>query len=590
MTLGEALGLVEQRKAVSRRRKVFLVCGFQPLHLARFLQGHFAERFPDEAADIEVGLYGDLEGSLSAARSAQAEAAVLVLEWADIDPRLGLRSAGGWAVSVQADIVESCRGRLNQLLAGLRSLAASVPAAVVPPTLPLTLLGHTAGWQSSLSELELQKQVAEFCAEAGRIEGVSVLNSSRLARVSPEATRVDAMMDLRAGFPYTVGHASAVASQAVSLLFPPVPMKGLITDLDETVWSGIVGEVGADGVSWSLAEHTQIHGLYQQLLRHFSEMGVLLAIASKNEPSVVEEALRREDLLVPANSLFPVCANWGPKSHSVAEILRTWNVGAESVVFVDDSAMELDEVRRSFPGMTCLQFSKKQPAKTLEVFEKLRDLFGKAHVQREDALRQASIRANAAVQEAGRGGEGGGASGGEFVRGLQGRLTFDSVKNPSNTRLLELINKTNQFNLNGVRLTEGEWKRHLADPAGVVVSVSYEDRFGPLGVIGVVAGTRDAQRLSVSTWVMSCRAFSRRIEFHTLDYLFGWRDVAGVALAFRSTQRNSPLQDFISSVGLPVGDEGELVLTREAFQQRSHELPHTVADARHERAPGASDT
>ena len=138
-------------------------------------------------------------------------------------------------------------------------------------------------------------------------------------------------------------------------------MKGLITDLDETLWSGIVGEVGVAGVCWSLTDHAQIHGLYQQVLRHLSEMGVLLGIVSKNELAVVEEALRREDLLIPARSWFPVIAGWGPKSDSIGAILRTWNVGAESVVFVDDSAMELEEVRTAFPAMTCLPFSRKAP-------------------------------------------------------------------------------------------------------------------------------------------------------------------------------------------------------------------------------------
>ena len=123
-------------------------------------------------------------------------------------------------------------------------------------------------------------------------------------------------MELKAGFPYSLGHASALAAQIVEALFPASPMKGLITDLDETIWSGIVGEVGAGNVSWSLSEHSQIHGLYQQLLGHLSEMGVLLAIASKNEPAVVEEALRREDLYVPAAAFFIPYARAGAPSPS----------------------------------------------------------------------------------------------------------------------------------------------------------------------------------------------------------------------------------------------------------------------------------
>jgi FkbH-like protein len=571
MTLGQALGLVQQRKEVNRRRKIFLVCGFQPLHLGTFLQGHFALRFPDEAADIQTGLYGDLERTLITSAGSQVEAAAVVIEWSDLDPRLGLRSAGGWALSVQADILESCHERFTRLLGGLEALGAKMPVALVPPTLPFSLLGHTPGWQLSVTEVELQKQVATFLAKAARISGVAVLNSSSFASVSPEPSRLDVLMELRAGFPYTVAHASAVASQVVKLLFPPSPMKGLITDLDETFWSGIVGEVGVRGVSWSLAEHTAIHGLYQQMLGHLFEMGVLLAIASKNELSVVEEAFERDDLFVPARCFFPVYANWGPKSDSIAEILRTWNIGAESVVFVDDSAMEIDEVRTAFPALRCLQFSKKHPAKTMELLEQLRDLFGKPAVHREDALRQASIRANVALQAAA-----GGCPGGEFLRGLQGRLTFDCRKDPSNKRLLELINKTNQFNLNGVRLSEGEWLKHLEDQSALVAAVSYEDKFGPLGTIGVLSGRQVNDELELTSWVLSCRAFSRKIEDHMLDHLFNQHGVAAVRLAFRPTVRNQPLRNYLASLGLDVDADIAPSLSREQFQNQIKDLPHQV--------------
>jgi FkbH-like protein len=300
-------------------------------------------------------------------------------------------------------------------------------------------------------------------------------------------------------------------------------------------------------------------------------MGVLLAIASKNELSVVEEAFRRDDLLVPARCFFPVRVNWGPKSESIAEILRAWNIGAESVVFVDDSPMEIDEVRTAFPAMKCLQFSKKHPAKTIELLEDLRDLFGKPAIHREDALRQASIRANADLQAAVAG-----SPGGEFLRGLQGRLTFDCRKDPSNKRLLELINKTNQFNLNGVRLSEGEWLKHLEDQSAMVAAVSYEDKFGPLGTIGVLSGRQVNDELELTSWVLSCRAFSRKIEDHMLEHLFNQHKIAVVRLAFLPTVRNQPLRNYLASLGLNVDAGVAPSLSREQFHNRIEDLPHQV--------------
>jgi FkbH-like protein len=570
-TLNQALATVRRQEGMVSRSEVFLVCGFQPLHLVTFLKAHFAARFPGRAADILVGSYGDLAGALSSAAQSNATAAAVAIEWADLDPRLGLRSAGGWGPSVQRDILANCVERWGGILEKLREVASRMPVALAPPTLPIPLAGHTAGWQMSLTEADLQRQAAIFLADAARLDNVSILHPARLARISPEASRLDPNMELAAGFPYSIGHASALAGQLVQLLYPPSPMKGLITDLDETLWSGLVGEIGAGAVSWSLGEHSQVHGLYQQELRHLSEMGVLLGIASKNETAVVEEALRREDLYVPGSAFFPVRAGWGPKSLAAAEILRTWNIGAESVVFVDDSPMELEEVRAAFPSMTCLPFPKRSPAKALELFERLRDLFGKPAVQREDALRQSSIRANAQIQEAAAQSPGGG-----FIRSLEGRLVFDERQEAANRRLLELINKTNQFNLNGVRLTEGEWLRRLEDRGAFAVGVSYEDRFGPLGVIGAVAGRQTGGVVEVTSWALSCRAFSRGIERHMLDYLFRRRGAATLRLAFRPTERNGPVREFLRSMGLDCDGPGGVELLREAVPGLPGGLPHEV--------------
>ena len=177
--------------------------------------------------------------------------------------------------------------------------------------------------------------------------------------------RLDLKSDLAAGLPYSLAHADALAAALAQLLARETPKKGLITDLDDTLWNGIVGEVGPQGVNWDLASHQQIHGLYQKLLASFSEEGVLVAIASKNDPRVVEEALDREDMILKRRHVFPSEVHWKAKSGSVERILRTWNVGADSVVFVDDSPMELAEVAAAHPGIECILFPKKSAAKSI---------------------------------------------------------------------------------------------------------------------------------------------------------------------------------------------------------------------------------
>src|SRR5690349_15843510 len=105
LTLAEALRLVRNQTRGNASRQIFLVCGFQPLHLVTMLEAHMVRRFPDDAIAVRTGLYGDLEGTLAQAADSDADAAVLVVEWSDLDPRLGLRGTGRWALSLQPDIL-----------------------------------------------------------------------------------------------------------------------------------------------------------------------------------------------------------------------------------------------------------------------------------------------------------------------------------------------------------------------------------------------------------------------------------------------------------------------------------------------------
>ena len=112
------------------------------------------------------------------------------------------------------------------------------------------------------------------------------------------------------GFPYKLPYTSTFARMLASLVSNRAPKKGLITDLDDTVWSGILGEVGVDGINWTLEHHSQVHGLYQQFLSSLASAGVLIGVASKNDPALVQEAFARKDLLLQKENVFPFEVHW----------------------------------------------------------------------------------------------------------------------------------------------------------------------------------------------------------------------------------------------------------------------------------------
>jgi FkbH-like protein len=165
----------------------------------------------------------------------------------------------------------------------------------------------------------------------------------------------------------------------------------------------------------------------------------------------------------------------------------------------------------------------------------------------------------------------------DFLKGAEGRLTFTFGKPLEDARAFELINKTNQFNLNGKRYDEADWSRFLKDPRKFLVTVSYEDKFGKLGRIAVLLGKLAGKQFNLEAWVMSCRAFSRRIEFHCLQYLFEKFAIAEIFFELEATGRNGPLMEFLQQlVDGPV--EANPQLSRPSFLRKTPKLPHHVEE------------
>jgi FkbH-like protein len=542
---------------------VLLACGFTPLHLETFLGAHLQGTLPGRRAKVWTGAYGNLASTLERhSFNKEMQGVAVALEWPDLDARLGYRSLGGWGPEEESEIADNVQAALGRLHGAIERLGILAPVAVTLPTLPLPPAFHAPGWESGKAELQIRAALTNFAASLAACRGVSIASPQRLLERSPYEQRLDLKGELLTGHPYSIRHADVVGEALARLLQPKAPKKGLITDLDDTLWSGIVGEVGPEAVAWDLGSHGQIHGLYQQTLAALAGQGVLLAVASKNNLDVVEQAFARQDILLRKDRVFPMEVHWRPKSESVRHILSTWNVGADSVVFVDDSPMELAEVKAAWPEIECVLFPKDDYAATLALLRKVRDLFGKSQLAEEDGYRLATIRATAAISQEDP--EGPGQE--TFLSQARAALTAHFNPPATDTRIIELVNKTNQFNLNGVRHTEAEWRRNVESENSFVLAVSYKDKYGPLGKIAVLAGCREERALRIHTWVMSCRAFSRRIEHGCMDLLFSRFEVDELHMDFACTPKNSPFRDCFLPF-LSVRPEGPFTLTRRQFQE-----------------------
>jgi FkbH-like protein len=573
MKLVEALNILRQTpSSEADSLNVALVCGCTPLHLQTFLAAHLQVLFPGRRVVVQTGLYGDTQGNLERLAKAQLDGAAVILEWSDLDPRLGIRRLGGWGPKDLTDIVRTTKASMTHFERAVELAAKNVRVAICPPTLPFPPVSYLPSWQSGAFDWQLRECLGRFATLTDKSANVKLVNPQLLDQFSSPGDRLDVESELMSGFPYRLAHASTVAHLLARLLRPPTPKKGLITDLDDTLWRGILGEVGREGISWDLDHRSHVHGLYQQLLRSLAEAGVLIAVASKNDPALVEEAFARDDLVLSKQHVFPMAIHWGPKSESVGRILRAWNVGADSVVFVDDSPIELAEVKAAHGDVECLLFPAQDDRAVYRLLEQLRDLFGKERISEEDSFRLESLRRASAfseqVLEKGACPE-------DFLAQAHAELTITLAKEPPDGRALELVNKTNQFNLNGRRYSEHSWHAYLKAPEVFLAVVAYKDKYGPLGKVAVLGGCRQATRLLVDTWVMSCRAFARRIEHRCLELLFEKFGAEEILFDLQVTPRNRPICEFFAE--LLDGPPGPgLRLSKKTFIQKCPPLFHQI--------------
>jgi len=292
------------------------------------------------------------------------------------------------------------------------------------------------------------------------------------------------------------------------------------------------------------------------------------------QAGTVEETLKRDDILLSPDTIFPLEINWEPKSKSVQRILTQWNISQEDVVFVDDSQMELAEVQAVLPQLECFLFPKGDYQAVWNLLRQLRERFGKSAVSAEDDIRLHSIRSSAAIRNAL---QEPGCTADDFLRHAEAKITFSLTANAEDHRALELINKTNQFNLNGRRYTEAEWLSFFEDPRSFLLTADYEDKYGTLGKIAVLLGKAVGSKLFVNSWVMSCRAFSRRIEHQCLRYLFDKAGADELVVDYQATSRNGPLRDFLAAA-IGASPSPGLSIPKQAFAATTPPLFQRIID------------
>ena len=352
---------------------------------------------------------------------------------------------------------------------------------------------------------------------------------------------------LASGCPLTVDDSDRIAAQLVSVQYRRAERKKVLAlDLDGTLWHGVIGEDGVAAITAGPEGAGFPHHIFQQLLLRLKDEGVLLAFCSKNNEADVIPFLDSLDMPLRLSDFAARRCNWNRKSQGLVEMATELNLGLDSIVYVDDNPAEIAEIQSHLPMVTCLTAPRTAAAWPL-LWKELRNQFWTWQVSEEDRLRTDRLRTRAEQDIGGLATVP--SNGTHYLKSLGLELEVNVVAF-DDPRSLELINKTNQFNLSGERLDQSQWLTVRSDNGAVCISARLRDRYGDFGTIAVLCGRVVGELLEIRQMVLSCRAFGRCVEHGLLQTAISLTRVSELAGRFRDTGRNAPAGAFLAEMGI----------------------------------------
>ncbi|WP_445529217.1 HAD-IIIC family phosphatase [Streptomyces cyslabdanicus] len=465
------------------------------------------------------------------------------------------------------DAVAALEARLKQLTALVARYGEHGPGTLVLNTLPL-LATHTRQLLDHASRAELSASWREFNAGLLRLAAahprLHVVDLDVLVAESGPVRdpRLACYAKVHLGEELLGRYAQEVAHLGRAL--HGRAKKVLVVDLDNTLWDGILGDDGPDGIAAATTYRGEAFGRFQKIVKQIGAQGVLLAVSSKNDKELVLSTLRdHPDMVLRESNFARINANWEPKHGNLRDIAARLNLGVDSFVFADDSPFECGLVNVSLPEVAVVQLDD-EPA--LHVDRLLADgWFDVRSLTAEDRLRAQQYRAEAERQDL----EAASGSMEEYLRALNIRLEISAVRDHEVARIAQITLRTNQFNLTTLRLQQAEVQQRREDPNHLVLAVRTRDRFGDNGVVGAVFAHREGDVLHVDNMLLSCRVFARGIEQATLSSVLAYaRDTGATAVRarYRPTAKNHRVRDFYPSLGFTAsteGPDGELAFTHD---------------------------
>lgn len=314
--------------------------------------------------------------------------------------------------------------------------------------------------------------------------------------------------------------------------------KCLVLDLDNTLWGGVIGDDGLDGIAigYGAGDVGEAHLALQRYALGLRSRGIVLAVCSKNEEDTAKLPFQEHpDMLLKLDHITVFAANWQDKASNLRNIAEQINIRTDALVFVDDNPAEREIVRELLPDVWVPEITD-DPASYVEILNDMR-YFELISFESEDTKRADLYTSNQKRQESRQSF----ANLDAYLDSLEMVATISSTDGISKNRALQLLNKSNQFNLDGRKVSDAEMAGYLAKPDHFGFCFRLEDRFGDNGIISTVLFHIEERDLYIDSWVMSCRVLARGVEEYIIGILAEFGEERGARTLrghWRSSGRN----------------------------------------------------
>jgi FkbH-like protein len=509
-------------------------------------------------ATIVVGRSGGFKAELSAPFGdfTTLDICIIALDWRDLAPALYCFAWGDDAVAVTSGFRDLCGG-IKEAIGKFRA----VSTAKVLVFSPVSESRGPAGFinrllQPSPSELSAacQNIFNEMCRSVSDVYPVDV---EELSALTGKDHAFDPVSRFHTQQPFSSAMTRAIAGHisALCVQFAKYPLKCMVLDCDDTLWGGIVGESGAENIVLSDKGPGLAYRCFQQEIVRLHKQGMILAVCSKNNTCDVLEVMEKHPhMLIRPSMISCFRINWDDKPKNMLQISAELNIGLGALMFVDDSPSERGMMTAALPEVTVLDLPA-DPAYFGEALSKC-TRFWPLQLTKDDSVKGAFF-----LQEKNR------RESRELSANLEEYLVKSEISvaisrtgvdDPSLPRIAQLFNKTNQFNLTTQRMSETELSASMRDPHNALFALSMKDIYGDYGIIAaaLVKGN------TIDSFLLSCRAFGKRVENAFAVYLLQFLKENGRALAFGryvQSQRNSMTREFYPDLGFvpekTIGDE-----------------------------------